>query len=41
MLNKLCKKEEFAELIKQSGFKFVNYQNLTNGVVAIHSGIKL
>lgn len=33
--------EKFAQLIKDCGFKFVRYENLTNGVVAIHSGIKL
>lgn len=33
--------DEFAKLIKDCGFKFVRYENLTNGVVAIHSGIKL
>lgn len=35
------KQDEFAQLIKDCGFKFVRYENLTNGVVAIHSGIKL
>lgn len=35
------KQDEFAQLIKECGFKFVRYENLTNGVVAIHSGIKL
>ena len=34
-------KDDFAKLITDCGFKFVNYKNLTNGVVAIHSGIKL
>lgn len=33
--------EEFAGLIRDCGFKFVRYENLTEGVVAIHSGIKL
>lgn len=33
--------DDFAKLITDCGFKFVNYKNLTNGVVAIHSGIKL
>ncbi len=33
--------EEFAKLIRDCGFKFVRYENLTGGVVAIHSGIKL
>lgn len=35
------KQEEFAKLIRDCGFKFVRYENLTGGVVAIHSGIKL
>jgi len=35
------KQDEFAKLIKDCGFKFVRYENLTDGVVAIHSGIKL
>lgn len=33
--------EAFSKLIKDCGFKFVRYENLTGGVVAIHSGIKL
>ncbi len=35
------KQEDFAELIRSCGFKMVNYQNLTNGAVAIHTGFKL
>ncbi|CAG0916312.1 unnamed protein product [Notodromas monacha] len=31
----------FAEMIRSSGFRAVNYENLTSGVVAIHSGFKL
>ena len=32
--------EELKEMMQESGFTKCNYQNLTNGVVAIHSGIK-
>ena len=32
--------EELKELMEKSGFTECNYDNLTNGVVAIHSGIK-
>lgn len=33
--------EEFKKLIGEAGFKNVQFTNLTNGVVAIHSGFKL
>ena len=33
--------EDFADMIREAGFKFVNYENLTFGVSAIHSGFKL
>lgn len=33
-------KDDFANLISDCGFKLVSYKNLTNGVVAIHSGFK-
>ncbi|XP_059490411.1 2-methoxy-6-polyprenyl-1,4-benzoquinol methylase, mitochondrial [Neocloeon triangulifer] len=33
--------EEFASMIERAGFKFVRYENLTFGVVAVHSGHKL
>ena len=33
--------EEFKKLIIEAGFKNVTYTNLTNGIVAIHSGFKL
>ena len=33
--------EEFKKLIIEAGFKNVQYTNLTNGIVAIHSGFKL
>nr|KAG5700370.1 hypothetical protein BaRGS_029622 [Batillaria attramentaria] len=33
--------EEFADMIRSSGFRMVTYENLTFGVAAIHSGFKL
>ncbi|XP_028400390.1 2-methoxy-6-polyprenyl-1,4-benzoquinol methylase, mitochondrial-like [Dendronephthya gigantea] len=33
--------DEFASLIRDSGFRMVNYENLTFGVAAIHSAFKL
>jgi 2-methoxy-6-polyprenyl-1,4-benzoquinol methylase len=33
--------EEFKKLIQEAGFKNVTYTNLTNGIVALHSGFKL
>ena len=32
--------EELKEMMEESGFTKCKYQNLTNGVVAIHSGVK-
>ena len=32
--------EELKTMMEEAGFKDCNYENLTNGVVAIHSGIK-
>jgi 2-methoxy-6-polyprenyl-1,4-benzoquinol methylase len=32
--------EEFAQMIRDAGFTTVSYENLTAGVVAIHSGLK-
>ena len=32
--------EELKTMMEESGFKDCNYENLTNGVVAIHSGVK-
>lgn len=32
--------EEFAGMVRAAGFRSVGYENLTAGVVAIHSGIK-
>jgi len=33
--------EIFAKMISEAGFIFVDYENLTQGVAAIHSGFKL
>lgn len=33
--------ETFANMIEEAGFKEVSYENLTCGVVAIHSAFKL
>lgn len=33
--------ERFAKMLQDTGFKFVNYRNLSNGIVAIHSALKL
>ncbi|KAI5721952.1 hypothetical protein M8J76_001474 [Diaphorina citri] len=33
--------EEFKSMIESAGFQYVTYENLTFGVVAIHSGFKL
>jgi hypothetical protein len=33
--------ESWADQIRQAGFRAVTYENLTGGVVAIHSGFKL
>lgn len=30
--------EEFAELVREAGFSSVRYENMTAGVVALHSG---
>ena len=35
------KQKEFADLIRSCQFRYVNYENLTFGVAAIHSGYKL
>ena len=33
--------ESFAAMIRDAGFQDVNYENLTGGIVSIHSGFKL
>ncbi len=40
-IRKFPKQEEFAGLIRAAGFGNVQYRNLSQGVVAIHSGRKL
>jgi ubiquinone/menaquinone biosynthesis C-methylase UbiE len=35
------KQEEFVSLIEKAGFAHVDYENMTHGVVAIHSGWKI
>lgn len=33
--------EEFCEMMRDAGFRLVSFENLSNGIVAIHSGFKL
>ncbi|XP_054262413.1 2-methoxy-6-polyprenyl-1,4-benzoquinol methylase, mitochondrial-like [Macrosteles quadrilineatus] len=40
-IRKFPNQEEFKEMIQASGFSSVSYENLTGGVVSIHSGFKL
>jgi 2-methoxy-6-polyprenyl-1,4-benzoquinol methylase len=40
-IRKFPKQPDFKKMIEDAGFKCVNYENLTFGVCAIHSGIKL
>ncbi|XP_017795001.1 PREDICTED: 2-methoxy-6-polyprenyl-1,4-benzoquinol methylase, mitochondrial [Habropoda laboriosa] len=40
-IRKFPKQEDFKEIIEKTGFRNVTYENLTCGVVAIHSGFKL
>lgn len=40
-IRKFPDQETWAETIEDAGFKGVDYENLTGGVVAIHSGFKL
>ena len=40
-IRRFPKQDEFAKMIQTAGFKHVSYENLTFGVVAIHSGFKL
>ncbi|KAI1291118.1 2-methoxy-6-polyprenyl-1,4-benzoquinol methylase, mitochondrial [Halotydeus destructor] len=39
-IRKFPDQDDFAHLIETTGFKLVNYENLTNGVASIHSGYK-
>lgn len=40
-IRKFPNQQDFATLIQQANFSHVSYRNLTNGVVAMHSGWKL
>ena len=40
-IRKFPSQEKFAGLVSESGFKQVKYRNLTQGVVAMHSGWKI
>ncbi|KAK9501191.1 hypothetical protein O3M35_002264 [Rhynocoris fuscipes] len=40
-IRKFPNQEEFSDMIKKAGFQEVTYENLTFGVVAIHSAFKL
>ncbi|PBC31816.1 Ubiquinone biosynthesis methyltransferase [Apis cerana cerana] len=40
-IRKFPKQEDFKEMIEEAGFRNVTYENLTCGIVAIHSGFKL
>lgn len=33
--------ETFAGMIRRAGFSYVSYDNIQNGVVAMHSGFKM
>ena len=39
-IEKFHSQEDFKTLIEEAGFSHVSYENLTNGIVAIHSGYK-
>ena len=39
-IRKFPRQKDFANMIKEAGFKAVSYENLTFGVCAIHSGFK-
>lgn len=40
-IDKFYTQEELLSLIKEAGFEFANYQNLTFGAVAVHTGFKI
>jgi 2-methoxy-6-polyprenyl-1,4-benzoquinol methylase len=40
-IRRFPKQKEFEKMIKSAGFRAVEYENLTFGVCAIHSGYKL
>lgn len=40
-IRKFPKQEELEEMMREAGFKSVSHENITGGIVAIHSGFKL
>jgi len=40
-IEKFHTQDEFLNMMKEAGLKHCSYENLTDGVVAIHSGFKL
>jgi 2-methoxy-6-polyprenyl-1,4-benzoquinol methylase len=40
-IRKFPNQDDFKIMIENVGFKFVEYENFTFGVVALHSGIKI
>ena len=40
-IQKFHTQEELSNLARDAGFRFVSHSNLTGGVVAVHSGVKL
>jgi 2-methoxy-6-polyprenyl-1,4-benzoquinol methylase len=40
-IRKFPKQEKLADMMLEAGFQGVEYENLTGGVVAIHSGTKM
>jgi demethylmenaquinone methyltransferase/2-methoxy-6-polyprenyl-1,4-benzoquinol methylase len=40
-IRRFPKQEEFAKMMREAGFANVQYRNLSQGVVAIHSGRKI
>ena len=40
-IRKFPEQEVFAGMLEDAGFDSVSYENLTGGIVAIHSGFKL
>ena len=40
-IEKFPSQDEFAKLMSESGLNFINHRDLTFGIVAIHSGIKI
>ena len=40
-IDKFYDQNELSDKLKKNGFINVNYRNLTNGIAAIHSGLKI